>query len=122
MNAAIQELSEGLGMPVNEFAVAAMKNEEGDFIHQWVIAASEDVDEVEAAVCLDEALKSRNKNYAVARSKGLKSVKLTALAESAIYDWLEQRKKKGGQMKMPRVLKAEQMQDLLDFSRKAVTI
>lgn len=120
MNAATQELSEDLGMPVNEFAVAAMKNEDGDFIHQWVIATPEEVDEGSAADCLDEALKSRNKNYAVARSKGLKSVELTALSESTIYNWLEQRKKKGGQMKMPRVLKAEQMQGLLDFSRKAV--
>ncbi|WP_282778076.1 GH3 family domain-containing protein [Phaeodactylibacter xiamenensis] len=122
MNAAIQELSEDFGMPVNEFAVAAMKNEDGNFIHQWVIATPGDVDEAKAAERLDEALKTRNKNYAVARSKGLKSVELTALAESTIYDWLEQRKKKGGQMKMPRVLKAEQMQDLLDFSRKAVSV
>lgn len=120
MNAAIQELSEGLGMPVNEFAVAAMKNEDGDFIHQWVIATPEEVDEGSAAERLDQALKSRNKNYAVARIKGLKSVELTALSESTIYGWLEQRKKKGGQMKMPRVLKAEQMRGLLDFSRKAV--
>ncbi len=122
MNAAIQELSENLGMPVNEFAVAAMKNEDGNFIHQWVIATPEDIDAHQAAARLDEALKSSNKNYAVARSKGLKSVELTALAESTIYNWLEQRKKKGGQMKMPRVLKAEQMQNLLGFSRKSVGI
>lgn len=122
MNAAIQELSEYLGIAINEFAVAAMKNENGDFIHQWVVAAPDKVDETKAVKYLDEALQSRNKNYAVARGKGLKSVNLTALPESAMYDWLEQRKKKGGQVKMPRVLKSEQMQDLLNFSRAAVSV
>ncbi|MEQ8705241.1 MAG: GH3 auxin-responsive promoter family protein [Phaeodactylibacter sp.] len=116
MNAAIGELSESIAHPINEYAVAAMKSETGDFIHQWVVTIPGTVDELEAADILDQSLQERNKNYAVARTKGLKAVKLTALPEKTVYSWLEQRKKKGGQVKMPRVLKAEQMTDLLAFS------
>lgn len=121
MNDAIGELSEALAQPINEYAVAAIKNKEGKFIHQWVITAPDPVDESEAVKILDQSLKSRNKNYAVARSKGLKGVELTALPERVVYSWLEQRKKKGGQIKMPRVLKPEQMKDLLQFSKTTIS-
>lgn len=115
MNTAIGELSEQLKQPVNEYGVAAVKNENDEFIHHWVITAAAPLDEAEAAKILDKSLKSRNKNYAVARSKGLKDVKLTVVPEQLVYSWLERRKKKGGQMKMPRVLQPEQMEDLLQF-------
>ncbi len=117
MNTAIQALSDHLGVAINEYAVGAVRNNDGEFEHQWVISAPSAVEESQAASFLDESLKEKNKNYAVAREKGVKAVHLTALPESAIYSWLERRKKKGGQVKMPRVLPEEKMKDLLDFAR-----
>lgn len=117
MNTAIQALSDQLDMAINEYAVGAVRNKDGDFEHQWVISAPAPVEESEAAAFVDQALKDKNKNYAVAREKGVKAVRLTALPESVIYDWLERRKKKGGQVKMPRVLPEDKMKDLLDFVR-----
>ncbi len=116
MNDAIGALSDALGYSINEYAVAAIKDEAGDFCHQWVIAIEGDVDERSAARKLDELLQERNKNYAVAREKALKDIRLSALPPSAIYGWLEARKKKGGQIKMPRVMPEDKMKDLLQFS------
>lgn len=115
INDAIAELSQKLGQPINEYAVAAVRDEEGEFIHQWVIGVDQDIDEAAAAQHLDELLKERNKNYGVARSKALKGVKLRARPEQHIYSWLETRKKKGGQVKMPKVMAEEMMQDLVNY-------
>lgn len=89
MNVAIQELSEDFGMLVNEFVVVVMKNEDGNFIYQWVIVILGDVDEAKVVECFDEVLKIRNKNYVVVCSKGFKLVEFIVLVEFIIYDWLE---------------------------------
>jgi hypothetical protein len=56
-----------------------------------------------------------NKNYAVARGKALNAVHLMAVSSQKIYDWMEEEKKKGGQVKIPKVMKEEKMKDLLSY-------
>jgi hypothetical protein len=116
MNAAIEQLSDRIDQPINEYAVAALKDENDDFYHQWVLAVEQETEDVDTAQQLDEILTEHNKNYAVARRKALKQIKVKTLPKQLIYDWLEQRKKKGGQVKMPRVMKAEDIQSLLAYA------
>lgn len=115
LNAAVRHLEQQAGLSINEFAVAAVEDEAGQFAHQWVLGT--DAGQQELSAILDRFLKDSNKNYAVARSKALQEVRVQALPNDTLYHWLESRKKKGGQVKMPRVMKAEDMQDLLDFAR-----
>jgi hypothetical protein len=64
---------------------------------------------------LDKSLQEANKNYKVAREKALKGVRIKAVPADRIYAWLETRKKKGGQIKVPKVMKGEVMEELLAF-------
>ncbi len=115
LNTAIQGLSEAFGITINEFAVAALKDDEGQYYHQWVLAASEQVDEAKLTEKLDALLSEANKNYRVARNKALKDIRLTCVDKSTIYAWLEENGKKGGQIKFPKVMKSEKMRDLLGY-------
>lgn len=115
INAAVQELARNWHTDINEFAVAAVKNAEGDYIHQWVLGTNAGIDPATAAPQLDEILQNLNKNYQVARNKALKGVRVLTIPSQKLYDWLALRKKKGGQIKLPKVMKTEMMEDLLDF-------
>lgn len=116
INAAIQEVSESFNLPISEFSVAALKNPQGEFYHQWVLGVESMPESSEQiAQALDQALSERNKNYRVARNKALKDIQVKLASKEKIYDWLERRKKKGGQIKLPKVAKAEMMEDLLEF-------
>ncbi len=53
---------------------------------------------------LDNHLKEANKNYKVARSKALKGVKVHLVNPEVFYAWNAKGKKKGGQVKMERVM------------------
>jgi hypothetical protein len=118
INDAIRQLAEEKQVDINEFAVAAVKDENGAYIHQWVLGTKAKLDEEEAARRLDEILQDLNKNYKVAREKALKGVRLRAVPTTKVYNWLESRKKKGGQIKMPKVMKEEMMNDLVAFLAK----
>lgn len=113
LNKGVGELSDVLDVTINEYAVAAIK-EEGEYLHQWVLGTNEDIDEENAAQKLDEILQGLNKNYKVARTKALKSVRVKAVRPEQLYTWLESRKdKKGGQIKLPKVMKGKTMVKLL---------
>ena len=64
---------------------------------------------------MDKNLKETNKNYAVARSKALKNVVVRTVPEACFHDWNTQRKKKGGQVKMERVMNREQFAEWENF-------
>ena len=119
LNTAIGQLSEQLDMPINEFSVAALQDENEDYFHQWVIGSSKAFDEDQAEQLLDEFLKDLNKNYRVARSKALKSIRVKRVHKNDFYEWLETKKKKGGQIKVPKVMSGEKMQELLTFLAEA---
>ena len=118
LNAAIAALNEKTNSEIKEFTVGAVPTEDGsDYYHQWVLGVNKDgLDETEALEILDEHLKSVNKNYKVAREKALKGVKVRVTAANNLYDFLEKKKnKKGGQIKFPKVMTAEDLTALLDF-------
>lgn len=113
MDKAILELAEAHQATINEYMVAAIKNESGDYIHQWVLVGDLDADGL--AEELDELLKAANKNYGVARSKALKDIKVEVISKEQYTDFLGSTHKKGGQTKTPKVMKEEKMRSLLEF-------
>jgi hypothetical protein len=118
INTAVADLSKHFACEINEFGVAAIRDEDGDYIHQWVLGTDAALDEKEITNHLDQSLQDLNKNYKVARRKALKGIKVRLVPAAQLYDWLASRKKKGGQIKMPKVMKAEMMEDLLDYLSK----
>lgn len=118
MNRSIQQLSEALDVQINEFTVAAMKDEQDDYYHQWVLGSEGEFDESGAEQQLDEILKDINKAYDMARGKALRYIKVKRVPKKALYDWLEANKKKGGQVKLPKIMEEDKMRELLDFLEK----
>jgi hypothetical protein len=106
MNRAIEAVGEEFGVDIKEFTVAALL-EEDKYLHRWHFGVEGRVDEDTAHMAqrLDEILKDNNKNYAVARSKALKSVEVKCIPNEIFSLWTEETKQKGGQVKMPRVMK-----------------
>jgi hypothetical protein len=113
LNAAVGQLAKEQQTAINEYAVAALKNEAGEYEHQWVLGTEGSIDPVDAASRLDEILQDANKNYRVARQKALQGVNVRIVPSAAIYDWLATKKKKGGQIKVPKVMKPKMMKALL---------
>jgi len=120
MNRAIQQLSDTIGVSINEFTVAALQNEQEEYFHQWVLGGEDTFDEEKARDLLDDILRDINKAYDMARGKALRYVKVKSVPKQSIYEWLEENKKKGGQVKLPKIMKPEQMQDLLEFLKARV--
>lgn len=58
----------------------------------------------------------------MARKKALKDIRVTCLPVNVIYDWIESEKKKGGQVKIPKVMSADQMKALLDFAAQGMEV
>lgn len=107
MNDAVRELEEKFDIEIPEFTLAAVRID-GEFYHSWYLGTnSTNINEEELAKALDDALKDANKNYSVARSKALKGVKVKTISPDLFYEWNAANKKKGGQVKMEKVMQEE---------------
>ena len=115
MDAAIVAVSDEMGVEINEFTVAAIKNEAGDYIHQWILVSNDSIDEADFSSRLDTSLMDANKNYKVARSKALKGISVKVISKEQYHAFLAQRKKKGGQVKTPKVMNEKKMRAYLDY-------
>jgi len=115
MDAAIVDVGEKYEVGINEYMVAAVKNSAGDYIHQWVLVVDEKLERDEVAESLDDLLKDANRNYAEARKKGLKGVKVEFMTKQQYTDYLDETKSKGDQTKTPKVMDAEKMEGLMGF-------
>ncbi|CAH1001512.1 hypothetical protein LEM8419_02415 [Neolewinella maritima] len=117
LNKAIQVLNKTAGSQVKEFAVGAVKRaEDGEYVHQWILGLEAgELDAERAKQIIDDHLKEVNKNYAVARQKALKDLRVKVVPADRLYAFLEQTKKKGGQIKFPKVMPEEKLTDLLAF-------
>ncbi|MTI21698.1 GH3 auxin-responsive promoter [Fulvivirga sp. RKSG066] len=120
MDEAILHISEQNNVTINEYMVAAVKNDSGEYIHQWIIVSDVEVDREKISATLDETLKKANKNYKVARSKSLKGLQLEVVSKEIYHSYLEKSNKKGGQVKTPKVMSESKMNQFLDFLRSKV--
>jgi hypothetical protein len=116
MNEAVQELEENFGLKIPEFTVGAIKKE-GEFYHQWYLGLSSDsnADKDKMRNALDEILKSKNKNYKVARSKALKGIEVSLVKASDFHDWNAEKKQKGGQVKTARMMNEASLKEFEEF-------
>jgi hypothetical protein len=116
MNDAIKDLEDIYDIQLPEFTVGAIKID-NEFYHQWYLGSDSELNfsEEELANKLDESLKNANKNYRVARGKALKGVKVKVLPLNTFYEWSGANKKKGGQVKMEKVMKEEKLKEFQDF-------
>lgn len=103
LNDAVQHLEEKFSMKIPEYTLCA-KRIDGEFHHCWYLGTEDKKVDTELASQLDAFLQGANKNYKVARSKALKGVKVKTIEPSLFYDWNGKNKKKGGQVKMERVM------------------
>src|SRR5690606_15943391 len=115
MDKGIEAVQEHFNLIVPEYTVAAVEVD-GEYIHHWYLGMEEgQAKEEEVARFLDEYLQENNKNYKVARSKALKDVKTSMVPADYFYGYNEKQKKKGGQVKFPRVMKEEDFRGWEDF-------
>lgn len=111
MNDALRVLEKDYDVVMTEFIASAVHRDD-EFILKWYISSDKFPDAVKVADSLDNALQESNKNYKVARGKALKGVEVVLIPETIFYQWSEETKKLGGQVKIPRVMKEE---DFLEF-------
>lgn len=114
MEVALQEMEEKFDIKIPEFTLAAIKVD-GEFYHHWYLGAETEINSQEIASALDNALKEANNNYSVARSKALKGVKVTTIAPGIFHEWNAKNKKKGGQVKMEKVMDEEKFAEWETF-------
>src|SRR5690625_4661819 len=117
MNQAVKELEDQFSIVIPEFTLAVVKDQDG-FVHTWYLGVQGDADEVELAQALDKYLQEANKAYRSAREKALKGVEVRSLDPEVFYDWNAKNKKKGGQVKMEKVLKDEKYEAWEEFLKE----
>lgn len=116
MNDAIQDLEEQFDIRLPEFVLSAIKRD-GEFYHKWYLGYEKkpNAPDQELAKAIDVYLKVANKNYAVARSKALKGVMVETIPMDLFFEWSGEQKQKGGQVKMPKIMKDDKFKKFEDF-------
>ncbi|CAG2534786.1 GH3 auxin-responsive promoter [Maribacter dokdonensis] len=114
---ALQDIMETFDIEVPEYTLCAKKYDDG-FYHTWYLGTTTTQNPEKIAEKLDESLKAANKNYKVARSKALKGVKVFTVNPEVFYGWNDSNKKKGGQVKMERVMNEEKFAEWEAFVKK----
>lgn len=118
MDKAMEALQGKFNLTIPEYTVAAIE-ENGSYLHRWYLGKnSGNADERSVRDFLDTFLREHNKNYNVARSKALKSIEVKIVPDNTFIAFSEKQKKKGGQTKFPRVMKAEPFGKWEEFVRE----
>ncbi|PVW13491.1 GH3 family domain-containing protein [Marixanthomonas spongiae] len=115
METALRELEQQFDIELPEFTIAAVKKN-GEFYHHWYLGTTATIEESKLSEVLDTALQKANKNYKVARGKALRGVKVTTVPPSTFHEWNAKNKKKGGQVKMEKVMDEEKFKEWEDFA------
>ncbi len=119
MEVALREMEDKFDIKIPEFTLAAVKID-GKFYHHWYLGTETKINAVEIADALDQSLKEANKNYEVARSKALKGVKVTTINPETFHEWNAKNKKKGGQVKMEKVMDEEKFKEWEAFVKTQI--
>ena len=117
MNQAVKELEDQFSIRIPEFTLAVARNEQG-FIHRWYLGVIGQADQTKLATALDESLKQANKAYTSAREKALTGVEVVVLTPDIFYQWNAENKKKGGQVKMEKVMSDDKLSKWETFINK----
>lgn len=112
---AIQHLENEFSTQITEYIVCAKRAEDGEFYHFWYIGADEELDNEKASQTIDAFLQEGNKNYKVARGKALKGLKVKVIPNSVFFDWSAKNKKKGGQVKLEKVMEEATFNEFSKF-------
>ncbi|MBP0903672.1 GH3 auxin-responsive promoter family protein [Mariniflexile gromovii] len=112
---AVKHLEEHYNIKIKEYTICA-KRYDGEFYHSWYFGTEDLIEADQLAQTIDEYLKNANKNYRVARSKALKGVKVKTVPPSTFHDWSAANKKKGGQVKMERVMNEDKFEEWETFA------
>ena len=115
MDDAMKHLEAEFSTKIPEYTICAKRCEDNEFYHCWYVGTEDDLNEELIAEQLDLFLKDANKNYKVARSKALKGVKVKIISPSVFHEWSGALKKKGGQVKMERVMKEDKFEEWETF-------
>tara|TARA_R110000868_G_scaffold28633_2_gene107212 strand:- start:68244 stop:69764 length:1521 start_codon:yes stop_codon:yes gene_type:complete len=118
LDAAVNHIEEVFNVKIPEYTLCA-KRFDGEFYHSWYLGCESDLNIDKVVAALDEHLKDANKNYKVARSKALKGVKVNMISPDVFYEWSGANKKKGGQVKMERVMGEEKFKEWENFIAKS---
>lgn len=116
LDKAVRHIEEKFDMKISEYTLCAKRFDDG-FYHSWYLGAEGKADEQSLVEALDDFLKSANKNYKVARSKALEGVKVNLIKPDVFYQWNAKNKKKGGQVKMERVMGEDKFAEWEAFVR-----
>jgi len=122
MDDAMRHLEDVYDTKIPEYTICAKRCEDGEFYHCWYLGAelkNPDCDSLSNS--LDEFLMKANKNYKVARGKSLKGLKVKVVSTIFFHDWNGKNKKKGGQVKMERVMNEEKFADWEQFVQSKVS-
>lgn len=115
---AIRYLEEEFETTIPEYTLCAKRFDDG-FYHSWYLGSeSLNQDNTKIVEALDGYLKNANKNYKVARGKALEGVKVTVVKPEVFADWSGANKKKGGQVKMERVMGEDKFKEWETFANK----
>ena len=114
LNDAVQHLEKEYDIEIPEYTLCANRIKY-DFYHCWYLGTDSKIDTEKLSKSLDNFLKDANKNYKVARSKALEGVKVNTVSPSIFHDWSGTNKKKGGQVKMERVMGQDRFADWETF-------
>ncbi|MDX1652290.1 MAG: GH3 auxin-responsive promoter family protein [Brumimicrobium sp.] len=112
---AILSCSEKLNVSINEYMVSAQKRDEDTHLHKWVIVSDEKFNEDNCAEIIDDHLKKQNNNYRVARNKTIDQVVVIRVTRNQYDTFIEENSKKGGQVKIQKLMEDEEMEDFLSF-------
>lgn len=114
MNYAMKHVSDHLNFKCAEYTVYAEKQDNG-FVHVWNIGCDKEVDPAKVKPALDEKLKELNDDYKTERQFALKDIVVKTLPNERFYQFLSHRGKTGGQVKFPRVIKGELLEEWKGF-------
>ena len=114
---AVSHIEDVFNVKIPEYTLCA-KRFDGEYYHSWYLGCENNLVIDKVIDELDKHLQEANKNYKVARSKALKGVKINIISPSVFYDWNGANKKKGGQVKMERVMSEEKFKEWEAFVLK----
>ena len=121
MDDGIKHLEDCFDTTIKEYTLAALRDKNGDYYHHWYLGTPYNGDPTTLATRLDTFLGEVNKNYKVARSKALKYIKVSTVAPQIFNAWNAKQKKKGGQVKMARVMAEDKFKEWQQFVKDSTS-